>query len=78
MCILHLTPDNELRILVNGEEKKKVNLLSSEDFEPILIHAKIIPDTNDKKPEDWDERAKIPNPDAVKQMIGKRMHQWKL
>ncbi|CAN6821629.1 unnamed protein product [Brassica oleracea var. botrytis] len=47
-------------ILVDGEEKKKANLLSGEDFEPALIPDK------DKKPEDWDKRAKIPDPNAVK------------
>ncbi|KAH7522552.1 hypothetical protein FEM48_Zijuj07G0150700 [Ziziphus jujuba var. spinosa] len=61
-----LKPDNELRILIDGEEKKKANFLSSEDFEPPLIPSKTIPDPDDKKPEDWDERAKIPDPDAVK------------
>ncbi|KAJ4847924.1 hypothetical protein Tsubulata_047151 [Turnera subulata] len=61
-----LKPDNEVRILVDGEEKKKVNFLSSDDFEPPLIPAKTIPDPDDKKPEDWDERAKIPDPSAVK------------
>nr|VDC93005.1 unnamed protein product [Brassica rapa] len=61
-----LKPDNEVRILVDGEEKKKANLLSGEDFEPALIPAKTIPDPEDKKPEDWDERAKIPDPNAVK------------
>ncbi|XP_057459854.1 calnexin homolog [Actinidia eriantha] len=61
-----LKPSNELRILIDGEEKKKANFLSSEDFEPALIPAKTIPDPDDKKPEDWDERAKIPDPDAVK------------
>lgn len=61
-----LKPDNELRILVDGEEKKKVNFLSAEDFEPALIPAKTIPDPDDKKPADWDERAKIPDPDATK------------
>ncbi|CAI0547985.1 unnamed protein product [Linum tenue] len=61
-----LKPDNELRILVDGEEKKKANFLSSEDFEPALIPAKTIPDPDDKKPEDWDERAKIPDSNAVK------------
>ncbi|KAJ6294398.1 hypothetical protein OIU76_022468 [Salix suchowensis] len=29
-----LKPDNELQILVDGDEKKKANFLSSEDFEP--------------------------------------------
>ncbi|KAG6514329.1 hypothetical protein ZIOFF_024682 [Zingiber officinale] len=61
-----LKPDNELKILIDGEEKKKANFLSSDDFEPALIPPKMIPDPDDKKPEDWDERAKIPDPDAVK------------
>ncbi|KAG8388175.1 hypothetical protein BUALT_Bualt02G0098500 [Buddleja alternifolia] len=61
-----LKPDNELRILVDGEEKKKANFLSEDDFEPPLIPAKTIPDPDDKKPEDWDERAKIPDPEATK------------
>ncbi|XP_057970327.1 calnexin homolog [Malania oleifera] len=61
-----LKPDNELRILVDGEEKKKANFLSNEDFDPPLIPLKSIPDPDDKKPEDWDEREKIPDPDAVK------------
>ncbi|TKY73727.1 Calnexin-like protein [Spatholobus suberectus] len=61
-----LKPDNELQILIDGEEKKKANFLSSEDFEPPLIPPKTIPDPDDKKPEDWDERAKIPDTSAVK------------
>jgi calnexin len=61
-----LKPDNELRILIDGEEKSKANFLSSDDFEPALIPSKTIPDPDDKKPEDWDERAKIPDPDATK------------
>lgn len=61
-----LKPDNELRILIDGEEKKTANFLSSEDFEPSLIPSKTIPDPEDKKPEDWDERAKIPDPEATK------------
>ncbi|KAM7483532.1 hypothetical protein LguiB_008115 [Lonicera macranthoides] len=61
-----LKPDNEVRILVDGEEKKKANFLSSEDFEPALIPDKLIPDPDDKKPEEWDERAKIPDPEAKK------------
>ncbi|XP_008807839.1 calnexin homolog [Phoenix dactylifera] len=61
-----LKPDNELRILIDGEEKKKANFLSADDFEPALIPPETIPDPDDKKPEDWDERPKIPDPDAVK------------
>ncbi|MBA0559260.1 hypothetical protein Golob_016232, partial [Gossypium lobatum] len=61
-----LKPDNEVSILIDGDEKKKASFLSAEDFEPPLIPSKTIPDPDDKKPEDWDERAKIPDPDAVK------------
>ncbi|CAI9754174.1 unnamed protein product [Fraxinus pennsylvanica] len=61
-----LKPDNELCILIDGEEKKAANFLSNDDFEPPLIPPKTIPDPDDKKPEDWDERAKIPDPDAKK------------
>lgn len=61
-----LKPDNEVRILVDGEEKKKANFLSEGDFEPALIPPKTIPDPDDRKPEDWDERAKIPDPEATK------------
>ncbi|KAF6163036.1 hypothetical protein GIB67_013099 [Kingdonia uniflora] len=61
-----LKPNNDLVILLDGEEKKKANFLSSEDFEPALIPEKTIPDPDDKKPEDWDERAKIPDPEASK------------
>ncbi|CAL9138786.1 unnamed protein product [Musa acuminata var. zebrina] len=61
-----LKPGNELQILVDGEEKRKANFLSADHFEPTFIPPKTIPDPNDKKPEDWDERAKIPDSDAVK------------
>ncbi|RAL41445.1 hypothetical protein DM860_010239 [Cuscuta australis] len=61
-----LKPDNELSILIDGEEKKKANFLSGEDFEPTIIPPKTIADPDDKKPEDWDEREKIPDPDAKK------------
>ncbi|KAJ0973499.1 hypothetical protein J5N97_021458 [Dioscorea zingiberensis] len=61
-----LKPDNKLQILIDGEEKKKSNFFSADDFEPALIPPETIPDPDDKKPEDWDERAKIPDPDAVK------------
>uniref|UniRef100_A0A1D1Z8F9 Calnexin 1 n=1 Tax=Anthurium amnicola TaxID=1678845 RepID=A0A1D1Z8F9_9ARAE len=61
-----LKSDNEVRILIDGEEKKKANFLSADDFEPPLVPPKTIPDPDDKKPEDWDERAQISDPDAVK------------
>lgn len=60
-----MKPYNDLHILIDGEEKKKINLLS-DDFDPPLIPAKHMPDPDDKKPEDWDERAKIMDREAVK------------
>jgi calnexin len=60
-----ISPDNTVKILVDGEEKKTAELLGS-DFEPPVIPSKTIPDPDDKKPEDWDERAKIPDPEATK------------
>ncbi|KAJ9559485.1 hypothetical protein OSB04_004645 [Centaurea solstitialis] len=35
-------------------------------FPAVADPAKMIPDPEDRKPEDWDERAKIPDPDATK------------
>lgn len=58
-------PNNTLKLLIDGEEKKTADLLS-DDFEPTVIPPKTIPDPEDKKPEDWDDRAKIPDPDATK------------
>ncbi|CAL9081866.1 unnamed protein product [Musa textilis] len=61
-----LKPGNELQILVDGEEKRKANFLSADYFEPAFIPPKTIPDPDDKKAEDWDERDKISDSDAVK------------
>ncbi|TYH40232.1 hypothetical protein ES332_D12G232500v1 [Gossypium tomentosum] len=58
--------DKEVKIMIDGEEKKKANFLAAEDFDPPLIPAKTIPDPDDKKPEDWDDKEKIPDPNAVK------------
>jgi calnexin len=58
-------PNNTLKLLIDGEEKKTADLLS-DDFEPTVIPPKTIPDPEDSKPEDWDDRAKIPDPDATK------------
>ena len=32
-----MKPDNELRILIDGEEKKEANFLSDDDFDPALL-----------------------------------------
>lgn len=58
-------PNNTVRILIDGEEKKTAHFLS-EDFDPPVLPPKTIPDPDDKKPEYWDERAKIPDLEAKK------------
>ncbi|XP_057835639.2 calnexin homolog isoform X2 [Cryptomeria japonica] len=58
-------PNSTLKILIDGEEKKTANLLSG-DFDPPVLPPMTIPDPDDKKPEDWDERAKIPDPKLKK------------
>ncbi|XP_078161820.1 calnexin homolog 1-like [Carex rostrata] len=62
-----ITPDNHLNILIDGiEQLKPFNFLSSEDFEPPFISPNTIPDPDDKKHDDWVERAKIPDSKATK------------
>ncbi|KAL7604123.1 calnexin homolog [Lactuca sativa] len=61
-----LKPDYEVSILIDGEEKKKVNILSPEDFHPPIVLPKTIPDYGEHKPEDWDDSKQIPDPDAKK------------
>ncbi|MCO5592762.1 hypothetical protein L7F22_046765 [Adiantum nelumboides] len=62
-AVIH--PDNKVSILIDGEEKKSVDLLSNE-FDPPVLPPETVADPDDKKPEDWDERAKIPDPEASK------------
>jgi len=64
LMTLIVRPDNSFEVQV---DKKKINegsLLS--DMEPSVNPPKEIDDPTDKKPEDWDEREKIPETDATK------------
>lgn len=61
---LILRPDNTFEIRVDNKPINTGNLL--EDFEPPVNPPQTILDPNDKKPEDWDDREKIPDPTAVK------------
>lgn len=61
---LALQPDNTFEIYVDKKVINSGHLL--EDFTPAVNPPKEIDDPNDKKPEDWDEREKIPDSDAVK------------
>uniref|UniRef100_A0A0A9WSZ3 Calmegin n=1 Tax=Lygus hesperus TaxID=30085 RepID=A0A0A9WSZ3_LYGHE len=61
---LIVLPDNTYRILVDHEVVIKGSLL--EDFVPPVNPPAEIDDPEDKKPEDWDEREKIPDETATK------------
>jgi calnexin len=60
--IIH--PDNTFVIKVDGYIVNDGSLL--DDFTPPVNPPLEIEDPNDKRPEDWDEREKIPDPTAVK------------
>lgn len=57
-------PDNEFTIYVNQEKVASGNLLK--DFTPSVNPPKEIDDKADKKPSDWIDEEKIPDPDAKK------------
>ncbi|KAJ4967868.1 hypothetical protein NE237_014569 [Protea cynaroides] len=67
-------PDNnsqsrrdELLILTDGEAMHKANFTAEYDFKPPIIPPVTILDPDDQKPEKWDDRAKIPDINAIKQ-----------
>jgi len=59
---LVVKPDNSYRVLVDLEEVANGELEEDWDF----LLPKEIDDKDDKRPEDWDERARIPDPEDVK------------
>ncbi|KAM6148009.1 calmegin isoform 2-T2 [Erethizon dorsatum] len=61
---LVMNPDNTFEVLIDQIVVNKGNLL--EDVVPPVNPPREIDDPNDKKPEEWDERLKIPDPAAVK------------
>ncbi|NWI14443.1 CLGN protein, partial [Crypturellus soui] len=61
---LVLKPDDTFEMLIDQSVVSKGSLLK--DMVPPVNPPKEIDDPNDKKPDDWDERAKIPDPNAVK------------
>jgi len=64
LVTLVVKPDNTYKILVDRKELSSGSLLT--DMEPPVNPEKMIDDPEDKKPEDWDEREKIPDADATK------------
>jgi calnexin len=59
---LEINSDNTFEVTLDKSSVGKGSLLH--DFAPPVNPPKEIDDPNDAKPEDWDEREKIPDPDA--------------
>jgi len=59
-------PNNTLKVLVDGADAKVVDLLSDHDVAPPVVAPARIPDPDEKRPADWDDRETIPDPDATK------------
>lgn len=59
-----LNPDNSYEMFIDQSSVSRGNLLN--DVVPPVNPPKDIDDPNDSKPEDWDERAKIPDSEAEK------------
>lgn len=59
---LIVKPDNTYQVLIDGEEKAAGSLYDDWEF----LKPKTIKDPDATRPEDWDERAKIPDPEDVK------------
>ncbi|XP_032713149.1 calmegin isoform X1 [Lontra canadensis] len=61
---LVMNPDDTFEVLIDQIVVNQGSLL--EDVVPPINPPKEIEDPSDKKPDEWDERAKIPDPSAVK------------
>lgn len=63
---LVIEPNNDFAFYINNEVQYQGNLLDDDTFSPPINPPKEIIDVHDAKPQDWDDRPKIPDPDAVK------------
>ncbi|CAH0388993.1 unnamed protein product [Bemisia tabaci] len=63
---LVVRPDNTYAFYLDRELKHEGNATQEDEFEPSILPPLEIVDETDKKPEEWDEREKIPDPEAVK------------
>jgi len=61
---LLVKPDNTFKMFIDLNEVNSGSLLI--DLNPSIVPPKEIVDSADQKPESWDEREKIPDPDATK------------
>ncbi len=62
---LIITPEQDFEIRINGDVAKAGNLLDDDMLVPGLNPPKEVDDENDTKPEDWDDKAYIPDPEET-------------
>jgi hypothetical protein len=59
-----MNPDDTFEVLIDQKVVNQGTLL--DDVVPPINPPREIDDPSDKKPEEWDDRAKIPDPTAVR------------
>lgn len=64
---LAISPDNTYSVAIDNGEPHTGSLLT--DFNPPVNPPKEIDDADDKKPSDWVDLKRIPDPDATKVLI---------
>ena len=65
---LIIQKDASFQMLIDGVAMSKGSLVADTDFRPPVNPPKMIDDPADKKPDDWDDRAQIPDPEIVEKM----------
>lgn len=72
---LIITPNNDFEIRINGKVVELGNFITDEElFSPTMNPPRIIEDPNDKKPEDWDDRKYIADPEAEPPKDYEKLH----
>jgi len=66
LLTLQMEADSQFELSIDQKLIKRGSLLNDLMFKPPVIPPTEIDDPDEKKPEDWDDRAKIPDPDAKK------------
>lgn len=62
---LIIRPNSDLEVRINGKVVELGNLVTDLDlFSPTMNPPKIVEDPNDRKPDDWDDRKHIPDPNV--------------
>lgn len=62
---LVIKPNNDYEVRINGEVARSGNLLDENEFTPPFNAPKEIEDPNAAKPDEWDDRMEIPDPEET-------------